>query len=136
MLPSLPSVYSSIKLHEQHLAERHVLVAVLACPTAGPALSGERLCADLLLLLGTPIETLPKNVKPEISRFKGLGEMPASDLKETTINPRRRRALRVNIEDALMADQTISQLMGKDPQARYDFIMSEASTADAEALDL
>jgi DNA gyrase subunit B len=39
------------------------------------------------------LATLPKNAKPEISRFKGLGEMPAEDLKATTLDPRRRRSL-------------------------------------------
>jgi DNA gyrase subunit B len=82
------------------------------------------------------LKGLPRNVKPEISRFKGLGEMPASDLKETTLDKRMRRALRVNIEDALEAETVISQLMGKDPQSRYEFIMERAGQADASELDL
>ena len=82
------------------------------------------------------LKKLPKNVKPDISRFKGLGEMPASDLKETTIHPRHRRALRVTIHDALEAEMVVSQLMGKDPSARYEFIMDRARAADADDLDL
>jgi DNA gyrase subunit B len=82
------------------------------------------------------LKGLPRNVKPEISRFKGLGEMPAGDLKETTMDKRQRRALRVNIEDALEAETVISQLMGKDPQSRYEFIMERAKQADASDLDL
>ena len=77
------------------------------------------------------LKGLPRNVKPDISRFKGLGEMPASDLKETTLDKRQRRALRVTIEDALEAETVISQLMGKDPQSRYEFIMERARQADA-----
>ncbi|MCA9532202.1 MAG: type IIA DNA topoisomerase subunit B [Myxococcales bacterium] len=82
------------------------------------------------------LKGLPRNVKPDISRFKGLGEMPASDLKETTLDKRQRRALRVTIEDALEAETVISQLMGKDPQSRYEFIMERAQQADADELDL
>ncbi|MBL9028779.1 MAG: type IIA DNA topoisomerase subunit B [Myxococcales bacterium] len=75
---------------------------------------------------------LPKNVKPEISRFKGLGEMPADDLKATTLDPKRRRALRVVIEDALATEKIMSELMGKDPQARFRFIMDHASEAEID----
>ena len=82
------------------------------------------------------LKGLPRNVKPDISRFKGLGEMPADDLKVTTLDKRKRRTLRVTIEDALEAETVISQLMGKDPQSRYEFIMERAQQADAEELDL
>ncbi len=84
----------------------------------------------------TILKGLPRNVKPDISRFKGLGEMPANDLKMTTLDRRHRRALRVTIEDALEAELVISQLMGKEPQARYEFIMDRAKQADADDLDL
>jgi DNA gyrase subunit B len=79
---------------------------------------------------------LPKNVKPDISRFKGLGEMSAEELKQTTLDPRRRRALRVTIDDALEADRVMNELMGKDPAARYAFIMARAKDAEAEDLDV
>ena len=78
---------------------------------------------------------LPKNVKPEISRFKGLGEMSADELKETTLDPRRRRALRVTIESEYQADHVMNELMGKDPATRYQFIMESAGEADSESLD-
>lgn len=77
---------------------------------------------------------LPKNVKPEISRFKGLGEMPAEDLKATTLDPQRRRALRVRLDDG--TDLTIRNLMGKDASKRFEFIMEHAPKLDAEALDV
>ena len=76
--------------------------------------------------------TLPKNAKPEISRFKGLGEMLPEQLKSTTLDPRRRRALRVVIEGELETDRILNELMGKDPQARFRFIMDRASTADVD----
>ncbi len=75
---------------------------------------------------------LPKNVKAEISRFKGLGEMPAEDLRATTLDPKRRRAKRVVIEDALETERIMSALMGKDPQARFRFIMENASEAEID----
>jgi len=80
--------------------------------------------------------SLPKNVNPNISRFKGLGEMSADELKQTTLDPRRRRALRVVIDDELKTDHVINELMGKDPAPRYRFIMETAITASVEDLDV
>lgn len=79
---------------------------------------------------------LPKNVKPDISRFKGLGEMSPDELKETTLDPKRRRALRVVIDNELDADRVMNDLMGKDPSTRYSFIMERAKEADADDLDV
>ncbi len=74
---------------------------------------------------------LPKNAKPNITRFKGLGEMPAKLLYETTLDPARRRLLRVTVpeDDRPYTESTVSDLMGKEPDARYKFIMAEAYTA-------
>jgi DNA gyrase subunit B/topoisomerase-4 subunit B len=74
---------------------------------------------------------LPKNAKPNITRFKGLGEMPAPLLYETTLDPSRRRLLRVVVpdEDRPYTESTVSDLMGKEPEARFKFIMAEAYTA-------
>jgi DNA gyrase/topoisomerase IV subunit B len=68
------------------------------------------------------------NAKPNIMRFKGLGEMTADELKSTTLDPRRRMALRVTIpqEAALVTEQTINDLLGKDVSARFRFIMERA----------
>jgi DNA gyrase subunit B len=79
---------------------------------------------------------LPRNVKPELSRFKGLGEMTAEELKATTLDPRRRRSLRVVIDKELETDRILNELMGKDPAPRFRFIMEHAPRADAEALDV
>lgn len=76
------------------------------------------------------IASLPANRKYEISRFKGLGEMPAAQLKETTLDPEHRILLRVDIDAQLEADKTFQQLLGKDASLRYDLIMNEASLAD------
>ncbi len=82
------------------------------------------------------LKNLPKNVKPSISRFKGLGEMTAEELRETTLDPRRRRALRVTIDGELETDRVLNELMGKDPAPRYQLIMEHAPKASAEELDL
>jgi DNA gyrase/topoisomerase IV subunit B len=74
------------------------------------------------------------NAKPEITRFKGLGEMMPKTLWETTLNPATRRLLKVRIEDGLETDRVISELMGKDPACRFRFIMERAD--EAQELDL
>ena len=71
---------------------------------------------------------------PEITRFKGLGEMMPRVLWETTLNPRTRRLLRVQIADQIVTDRVINELMGKDPSARFRFIMERAE--DAVELDV
>ena len=73
---------------------------------------------------------LGANRKSEVSRFKGLGEMPAKYLKETTLDPATRILLRVDIEAQLEADRTFQQLLGKDPAQRYDVIMNEANLVE------
>ncbi len=77
-------------------------------------------------------EHLRGNAKPNVTRFKGLGEMDAPVLKKTTLDPRYRSALRITIPDAevLETDQVISQLMGKDASARYDLITAGVHEVD------
>ncbi|HSN82676.1 MAG TPA: DNA topoisomerase IV subunit B [Polyangiales bacterium] len=82
------------------------------------------------------IADAPKNAKIDISRFKGLGEMTAEELRETTLDKSRRRALRVTVEGELEADRVFSELMGKDPAARFEFIMEQAPQAEAVELDV
>jgi DNA gyrase subunit B/topoisomerase-4 subunit B len=72
--------------------------------------------------------------KTEITRFKGLGEMMPKVLWETTLNPKTRRLLRVDIDDQIVTDRVINELMGKDPSARFRFIMERAE--EAEELDV
>jgi DNA gyrase subunit B len=76
------------------------------------------------------LANLPANRKPEITRFKGLGEMDADQLRDTTLDPKLRTLLRVDIESQLEADKTFQQLLGKDASERYKVIMEEASFAD------
>ncbi|MFT4705068.1 MAG: DNA gyrase/topoisomerase IV subunit B [Bradymonadia bacterium] len=72
------------------------------------------------------------NAKPVIQRFKGLGEMMPKTLYETTLNPKKRRLLRVTIppDQLLKTESTMGGLMGKDAKVRFDFIMENAETAE------
>ena len=69
---------------------------------------------------------------PEITRFKGLGEMVAQDLWETTLNPQTRRLLCVEVDDQLETDRVINDLMGRDASARFRFIIERAVEADID----
>ncbi|MBS3084592.1 DNA topoisomerase (ATP-hydrolyzing) subunit B [Candidatus Pacearchaeota archaeon] len=70
---------------------------------------------------------------PNVTRFKGLGEMDLEQLWETTMNPKSRKIKKIYIEDAVEADQVFSMLMGDDVQGRKDFIAENAHEA---ALDI
>ncbi|MFN4166542.1 MAG: toprim domain-containing protein, partial [Ferrovibrio sp.] len=69
--------------------------------------------------------------KVEISRFKGLGEMPPAQLKETTMNPKNRTLLRVQVpvDEAKEADDLVERLMGRKPELRFQFIQERAAFA-------
>lgn len=71
-----------------------------------------------------------------VSRFKGLGEMDAEQLWETTMNPENRVLIKVNIEDAERADAIFTKLMGDDVLLRKNFIQAEAKNAKLEELDI
>ena len=79
-------------------------------------------------------EKVKGNARPNIMRFKGLGEMTADELKSTTLDPKRRMALRVTIDNELETDRTINDLLGKDVAARFKFIMDRAG--DVQDLDV
>ncbi len=78
------------------------------------------------------------NAKVEIGRFKGLGEMMATQLKETTMDPKKRTLLRVRLEDAARAAtaKSVDQLMGTKPEARFAFIQEKAEFASEAILDV
>jgi topoisomerase-4 subunit B len=78
------------------------------------------------------------NGKVEIGRFKGLGEMLPAQLKETTMDPKKRLLLKVVVEpdDKPEASDTVERLMGNKPEARFAFIQERAAFADEADLDI
>jgi len=84
--------------------------------------------------------------KIEVSRFKGLGEMPPAQLKETTMDPDKRTLLRVVVQEATdldedgterrLAEERVEQLMGRKPELRFAFIQEHARFVTADSLDV
>jgi len=77
------------------------------------------------------------NQKVDVSRFKGLGEMPPASLKETTMDPKRRTLLKVVLppEERARTSELIEALMGRKPELRFRFIQENAAKLDEEAVD-
>jgi DNA gyrase subunit B len=69
---------------------------------------------------------------PNVTRFKGLGEMSSDQLWETTMDPKNRKIKKIYIEDAIEADKTFSMLMGDDVQSRKEFIQENAPDANLD----
>jgi DNA gyrase subunit B len=78
---------------------------------------------------GEPAGGVAKSAKISIQRYKGLGEMNADELRETTMDINKRILIKVNIEDAAEADKVFDMLMGDDVPARKSFIQSNAKLA-------
>ncbi|MDQ0801595.1 DNA topoisomerase IV subunit B [Arthrobacter sp. SLBN-112] len=76
-----------------------------------------------------------KRYKEPIQRYKGLGEMDAEQLAETTMDPRHRTLRKVGIENAQQAEEIFDLLMGSDVSPRKDFIIAGASSLDRERID-
>lgn len=81
-------------------------------------------------------QDVTKQAGVTISRFKGLGEMDADQLWETTMNPENRVLIQVSVEDAEEADAIFTRLMGDDVSLRKNFIQSWAKNANLEDLDI
>jgi topoisomerase-4 subunit B len=84
-------------------------------------------------------DTLFKGKKVEVSRFKGLGEMNPSQLRETTMDPKSRSLIRITLpqeyEERQATKDLVDRLMGKNPEHRFHFIQSHAAELDEEEID-
>lgn len=89
---------------------------------------------ELHTVLGR-IESEGRKIKEPIQRYKGLGEMDAEQLAETTMDPRYRTLRRVNIEEIEKAEEIFELLMGRHVAPRRDFIISGAEELDREEID-
>ncbi len=80
-----------------------------------------------------------KNRKVETGRFKGLGEMAPTQLRETTMDPARRTLIRVTLpeshQDRFLVRDLVDRLMGRVPEHRFNFIQAHASAIEADAID-
>src|SRR6185503_11664165 len=87
---------------------------------------GEPISAHSLREVLEGLKKIGQRKGPEISRFKGLGEMDASELWETTMNPATRTLKKVTLEDALKAERIFTILMGEEVEPRREFIEKHA----------
>ena len=76
------------------------------------------------------IEGIKGNAKPEITRFKGLGEMTPKQLKETTLDPSTRTLFRITLANVELADRAVKDCFGKDSRLRYQLVMERSGEAD------
>jgi topoisomerase-4 subunit B len=83
--------------------------------------------------------TVFKGKKVEVSRFKGLGEMNPGQLRETTMHPDTRSLIRITLpaehEQRHAVKELVEQLMGRNPEHRFNFIQNRAGEVDPELID-
>jgi DNA gyrase subunit B len=117
-----------------HLRKAYArLVEVVGAPPFGLALGKKTRTAETFGGLRHEAIDLAKD-GIQVSRFKGLGEMDAIDLWDTTMDPAKRMLIRVEVEDAAAADLIFSMLMGDQVEPRREFI--EQNAKDVRFLDV
>jgi topoisomerase-4 subunit B len=106
----------------------------MACPPLYRLTQGARreYCMDDVAKDALMEKGLGGRAKIEVSRFKGLGEMDAKDLKETTMNPNSRQLIRINIDEDEPGETAdlVDRLMGKKPELRFEYIQQNAQFAE------
>nr|MCR5004763.1 DNA topoisomerase IV subunit B [Clostridiales bacterium] len=118
------------RLMPELITEGHVYLATPPLYKAIPSRGQEEYLYD-----DAALETYRKEHKSgsfKLQRYKGLGEMSADQLWETTMDPRTRILKRVSIDDAALATETTAMLMGTDVGARKDFIYQNANMAELD----
>jgi len=83
----------------------------------------------------TDLERKGRRTKEPVQRYKGLGEMDADQLRETTMDPRRRTLRRITLSDAESASTVFDLLMGNEVAPRRDFIVDGAAGIDRSRID-
>jgi topoisomerase-4 subunit B len=80
-----------------------------------------------------------KGKKVEVARFKGLGEMNPAQLRETTMSPESRSLIRITLpqefEQRAVVKELVDQLMGRNPEHRFNFIQNNAGEFDRDMID-
>jgi len=114
------------------LDEGHVYVA--QPPLYQVRFGSEKVYARDDAALEAVLASPPGRAKPVVSRFKGLGEMSAEQLWESTMNPATRNLVRITVEEAALADEVVSKLMGSSVEARKEWISENAG--DVRFLDI
>jgi DNA gyrase subunit B len=118
-----------------HLRKAYAkLVEIIGSPTFRLTLGKKHTEPQTFTELRTAALDLAKEAGIQLSRFKGLGEMNADQLWETTMDPSKRLMVRVDVEDAHAADQLFSMLMGDQVEPRRVFI--EENARDVKVLDV
>jgi DNA gyrase subunit B len=120
-------VYAGLRRSYGKLAE------IVGAPPFELSLGKKSLHAETFeALRGRALELAKEGI--QVSRFKGLGEMNADELRETTMDPAKRMLVRVEVEDATLADEIFSKLMGDQVEPRRAFI--EQNARDVRFLDV